>query len=799
MAYCKSKDIKVYPSGYRSAAIDIEASRTTEGSVRRQSNAPLARTSYAKMGSNNELIFSLDGYMAEIDSTGLGELEENLYPTPVKDDAIFAILHTKPISAIVDDEGSTKQMEMMVKDTDLSYDLDDGTYFHGISFERNEPTSGTYLRILAHDGSSWAIPKASRLNIASSQVSNNGNEEPISEAFNTETLDATTLSSSSLKTSTIEVTSTSEKGFNYSGIQSANKNSNQGKYVWVCANTNIKGQPAYAEGLTFNPKTNTLTTPNLTVSTKGGFIYTNIDSGTTDVARPIWFASADSSGTVTKGTPVVSDDFKYNPNTKVLTTGNIYLSSIEGSKNDETWNCNLPLWTCTRSGSPSASSVGSYSSSTPCYHGNSDLYYNPYTQTLTATNFSGSLKGSAVDSSSNQYASTVSTDNAAGSDYVFAVSKGTDSSKISVTRASFKTLKIGSGSASISYTPNEDKTITFKGSGATSVSTDTSTNTITITSTDTKNTAGATSTNETIYLIGVKQSGDPQETFIHSDVSLASTTSTGDTSYLKIGTANSAGRAQLSQTSLNLYNNSTQDECSLTPLSLNLLDYNSTSSRSLRLNVDTTNSQSDYFYIADNSRWVSNSITKSFKITSDLGLEFKYTKSSSTYTTLSFGSETGVFNLSGANSSNTITLAPTGSDSNFISGKFNGGQYKINYTTSGVFQLWNNTTNSFSVTAAGAVTAASYNATSDRRLKENISDYACSKSILDLPIKKFDFINGPKNQIGCIAQDLQEICPEIVSENSDGYLSIQESKIVYLLLDEVKRLRKEVDELKGGK
>ena len=99
----------------------------------------------------------------------------------------------------------------------------------------------------------------------------------------------------------------------------------------------------------------------------------------------------------------------------------------------------------------------------------------------------------------------------------------------------------------------------------------------------------------------------------------------------------------------------------------------------------------------------------------------------------------------------------------------------------------------------GALTAASYNATSDSRLKENISDYRCDKSILDLPVKKFDFIDGPKNQIGCIAQDLQEICPEIVHENSEGYLSIQESKIVYLLLEEVKRLRKEVDELKGDK
>ena len=102
------------------------------------------------------------------------------------------------------------------------------------------------------------------------------------------------------------------------------------------------------------------------------------------------------------------------------------------------------------------------------------------------------------------------------------------------------------------------------------------------------------------------------------------------------------------------------------------------------------------------------------------------------------------------------------------------------------------------ITVAGTdsmVTAGSFYATSDARLKENFEPLQTG-SILELPTYKFDFINGAKNQIGCKAQDLQEICPEIVHEGSDGHLSIQESKIVYLLLEEVKKLRKELDELK---
>lgn len=88
--------------------------------------------------------------------------------------------------------------------------------------------------------------------------------------------------------------------------------------------------------------------------------------------------------------------------------------------------------------------------------------------------------------------------------------------------------------------------------------------------------------------------------------------------------------------------------------------------------------------------------------------------------------------------------------------------------------------------------------TSDKRLKENERLYKSDKSILDLPIYKYDYINGSKNQIGCMAQDLKEICPEIVEEDEKGYLHIQESKIVYLLIEEIKKLKEEIKNLKNN-
>ena len=101
------------------------------------------------------------------------------------------------------------------------------------------------------------------------------------------------------------------------------------------------------------------------------------------------------------------------------------------------------------------------------------------------------------------------------------------------------------------------------------------------------------------------------------------------------------------------------------------------------------------------------------------------------------------------------------------------------------------------ITCIGNITAAAFNQRSDARLKENLKPFFESKkSILNLPIYTYNFIGRGERFLGCLAQDLQEICPEIVNENADGYLSIQESKIVYLLLEEVKKLRTELDIVK---
>lgn len=99
------------------------------------------------------------------------------------------------------------------------------------------------------------------------------------------------------------------------------------------------------------------------------------------------------------------------------------------------------------------------------------------------------------------------------------------------------------------------------------------------------------------------------------------------------------------------------------------------------------------------------------------------------------------------------------------------------------------------ITEQGKLAAKIFYATSDARLKHNFEKYNPVKSILDLPIYMYDYVDGIEHQVGCLAQDLQKLYPEFVETAPDGYLVIQESKLIYPLLLEVKKLSDKVIEL----
>ena len=54
-----------------------------------------------------------------------------------------------------------------------------------------------------------------------------------------------------------------------------------------------------------------------------------------------------------------------------------------------------------------------------------------------------------------------------------------------------------------------------------------------------------------------------------------------------------------------------------------------------------------------------------------------------------------------------------------------------------------------------------------------------------------------KHDTGLIAQDVQQVLPEIVRKKKDGYLGVQYDKMVGLLVEAIKELRTEINELKS--
>ena len=164
---------------------------------------------------------------------------------------------------------------------------------------------------------------------------------------------------------------------------------------------------------------------------------------------------------------------------------------------------------------------------------------------------------------------------------------------------------------------------------------------------------------------------------------------------------------------------------------------------------------------------------------------------------------TGISVNAGAGGGNIISVGTT--NHNWF--PFTNGQ---NYYSSDVhnFRSASNTVtymvlNSTSLTASGDIVA--YGSPSDKRLKENIKPI---KSALDkvsklqgvtFNWKKSDSILDIKEDIGFIAQDVQKVVPELVRENENGMLSMRHQGIAPILLEAIKELKAEIEELKSNK
>jgi len=98
--------------------------------------------------------------------------------------------------------------------------------------------------------------------------------------------------------------------------------------------------------------------------------------------------------------------------------------------------------------------------------------------------------------------------------------------------------------------------------------------------------------------------------------------------------------------------------------------------------------------------------------------------------------------------------------------------------------------------------------TSDKRLKENIKplDNALDKVMnisgvsfdwKELTEKEKETIHGNTgHDVGVIAQEIEKVLPEVVTERDNGYKAVKYEKLVPLLIEAIKQQQVQIDELK---
>ena len=122
------------------------------------------------------------------------------------------------------------------------------------------------------------------------------------------------------------------------------------------------------------------------------------------------------------------------------------------------------------------------------------------------------------------------------------------------------------------------------------------------------------------------------------------------------------------------------------------------------------------------------------------------------------------------------------------------GQFRVMYLISSNGSMYfDNSNNAASLNSAGAWTNAS-----DARLKNSIVDIKYGLAdVLKLQPRSYKMNNVEGDYIGFVAQEIQQVIPEVVSGDPEKQLGVDYGSLVALAFKAIQELKAEVDSLKS--
>ena len=95
----------------------------------------------------------------------------------------------------------------------------------------------------------------------------------------------------------------------------------------------------------------------------------------------------------------------------------------------------------------------------------------------------------------------------------------------------------------------------------------------------------------------------------------------------------------------------------------------------------------------------------------------------------------------------------------------------------------------------GTISAVDFNSTSDARLKTNVTEISGLELLQDIRPVQFNWKDTDKKSYGVIAQEIEEILPELVYTDENGVKGVSYIPLIALLIGAVKTLDQRVKQL----